>query len=35
MTSYLRQPGFWLAVVVVAVAINFFWNLVTKRGKLV
>jgi hypothetical protein len=33
--QYVRQPGFWLAVVVVAVAVNFLWNLLTKKGKLV
>jgi hypothetical protein len=33
--SYIRQPGFWLAVIVVAVVINFAWNLLTKKGKLV
>jgi len=33
--AYIRQPGFWVAVVVVAVVINFLWNFFTQKGKLV
>jgi hypothetical protein len=33
--TYIKQPGFWIAVVIVAVAVNFVWNMVTKKGKLV
>lgn len=33
--TYIRQPGFWIAVVIVAVAVNFAWNMLTKKGKLV
>jgi hypothetical protein len=32
---YVKDPMFWFAVVLVAVAVNFAWNFVTKRGKLV
>lgn len=32
---YLKEPGFWVAVVVVAIAVNFLWNVITARGKLV
>lgn len=33
--QYVKQPAFWFAVVVVAVAVNFLWNMLTKKGKLV
>lgn len=33
--TYVKQPGFWVAVVIVAVAVNFLWNLLTHKGKLV
>lgn len=33
--SYIKEPAFWIAVLVVAVAINFVWNAVTGKGKLV
>ena len=33
--TYVKQPGFWIAVVVVALAINFAWNFFTGKGKLV
>lgn len=33
--TYLKEPMFWLAVVAVAVVVNYVWNMVTKRGKLV
>jgi hypothetical protein len=32
---YLKEPGFWVAVVAVAIVVNFAWNYLTKRGKLV
>lgn len=32
--EYVKNPMFWLAVVVVALAVNFAWNFFTKRGKL-
>jgi len=35
VTAYLREPGFWMAIVIVAVVINFAWNYFTKRGKLI
>lgn len=33
--SYIKEPMFWVAVIVVAVVINFVWNMVTGKGKLV
>lgn len=33
--TYLREPAFWIAVVIVAVAVNWVWNYFTKKGKLV
>lgn len=33
--AYIRQPAFWVAVVVVAVVVNFVWQFIAKRGKLV
>lgn len=33
--TYVKQPAFWIAVVLVAVLVNFAWNFVTGRGKLV
>lgn len=33
--TYIKQPGFWIAVIIVAVAVNFVWNMLTKKGKLV
>jgi len=33
--TYIKQPAFWIAVVVVAVAVNFLWNMITSKGKLV
>ena len=33
--SYIKEPGFWIAVVVVAVVVNWVWAMVTNRGKLV
>lgn len=33
--EYLRHPAFWFAVIIVAVAVNFAWNYLTSRGKLV
>lgn len=35
MTNYLTQPGFWLAVVAVAVVVNFLWTKFGKQGKIV
>lgn len=32
--EYIKNPMFWLAVVVVAVAVNFVYNYFTKKGKL-
>jgi hypothetical protein len=32
---YVKQPAFWIAVIIVAVAVNFAWNLLTRKGKLV
>lgn len=32
--EYLKNPMFWLAVVIVAVIVNFAWNMFTKKGKL-
>jgi hypothetical protein len=33
--TYVKDPMFWLAVVIVAVIVNYAWNFFTKRGKLV
>lgn len=33
--TYVKEPMFWVAVVVVAVVVNWVWNFFTKRGKLV
>lgn len=33
--TYAKQPAFWIAVVVVAVVVNFAWNFFTGKGKLV
>lgn len=36
MTEYLKQPVFWLSVLVVAFVINWVWNtLLKKQGKIV
>lgn len=32
--SYLGQPAFWIAVVLVALVVNFGYNYFTKKGKL-
>lgn len=32
--EYIRNPGFWFAVIVVALAANFAYNYLTKKGKL-
>ena len=33
--TYVKDPMFWFAVILVAVAVNYAWNFFTKRGKLV
>jgi hypothetical protein len=33
--EYLKQPAFWLAVVAVALAVNWAWTKFGKQGKLV
>lgn len=33
--TYAKQPAFWIAVVVVAIVVNFAWNFFTGKGKLV
>jgi len=33
--EFLKNPMFWLAVIVVALVTNLVYNYVTKRGKLV
>jgi hypothetical protein len=33
--TYLKEPAFWVAVIAVAVIINFVWNMATGKGKLV
>jgi hypothetical protein len=33
--QYLKEPMFWFAVVVVALAVNFAYNYFTKKGKLI
>jgi len=33
--SYLKEPMFWVAVILVALAVNWAWNFFTKRGKLI
>ena len=33
--EYLKQPAFWVAVIVVAVAANWLWMKFGKQGKLV
>jgi hypothetical protein len=33
--QYLREPVFWLSVVIVAVAVNWLWKMFTGKGKLV
>jgi hypothetical protein len=35
MLTYVKQPAFWIAVVLVAVVANFVWMKVTGKGKLV
>lgn len=36
MTEYLKQPVFWVSVVVVAVIINYVWQKISgAKGKLV
>lgn len=35
MAQYLGNPWFWFSVILVAVAVNFIWNMITKKGKLV
>jgi len=33
--QYLKEPAFWVAVIVVAIVVNFAWQMIAKRGKLV
>jgi hypothetical protein len=33
--QYIKEPMFWVAVVVVAVVVNWLWNMLTQKGKLV
>lgn len=33
--EYIRNPMFWIAVVAVAIIVNFAWNFFTKKGKLI
>jgi hypothetical protein len=33
--TYLKEPMFWLAVVAVAVVVNYVWKAIGKKGKLV
>lgn len=33
--QYLKEPVFWFAVVIVAVVVNFVWQMIVGRGKLV
>jgi hypothetical protein len=33
--NYIKEPMFWVAVVVVAVVVNWLWNMFTQKGKLV
>jgi hypothetical protein len=33
--TYIKEPGFWVAVIVVAVAVNWIWQMVSGKGKLV
>lgn len=33
--EYIKNPMFWLAVIIVAVIVNFAWNFFTKKGKLI
>lgn len=35
MLAYAKQPAFWVAVVLVAIVVNWGWNMVTGKGKLV
>jgi hypothetical protein len=35
MSEYLKQPIFWVSVVVVAIAVNWVWQMVAGKGKLV
>jgi hypothetical protein len=36
MTAYLRQPGFWLAVIIVALAVNWaYQKFFAGKGKLI
>jgi hypothetical protein len=35
MLSYAKQPAFWIAVVLVAVVVNWAWSMATGKGKLV
>jgi hypothetical protein len=33
--TYVKQPAFWIAVILVALAVNFVYSKVTGKGKLV
>jgi len=33
--QYLKVPAFWIAVVAVALVVNWIWNKFTAKGKLV
>lgn len=33
--SYLREPGFYVAVLVAALVVNFIWRFFTGKGKIV
>lgn len=35
MTEYVKQPVFWLSVILVAVVVNWLWAKFGKGGKLV
>lgn len=34
MAEFLKNPWFWVSVILVAMAVNFAYNLITKKGKL-
>lgn len=31
--QYIKEPAFWIAVVVVAVAVNWLWSTFVSKGK--
>lgn len=33
--QYVSQPMFWVAVIIVALVVNFVWHMVTGKGKIV